>query len=295
MKAKIFIVIFLVLFTTVAAEGQYTVTDLAISVGSRVGISPEYLLCGLWVESAFFKNIGAPMAGLTCGKVNRDAVVFYGLAELFGKDPYTIPGSKAGSFGYGGAIGGGQVLPSTFVDLSGLRFEFRKIFSDRHDRYTKEDVLLIQRKLNKLFGPVLKVDGCMGPSTRHWVWQYVRTYAPQVAPKYVRDPGFVKTFFTIRAGYTYSYNPAEDRVAAVLGAQGPLDPWHPLVSATCMALVLREHGVQRNPRYAFGAYYAGPGGAYKPPAVRYAKRALDYVSWAIGEVDRYWLARGHRR
>lgn len=296
MRRKVAILLlFLVLFPSVGF-GQYTVTELTVSVGTKLAVSPEYLLCGLWVESKFFKDIGAPMAGLACAKVNRDGVVFYGLAKLFKKNPYTAPGSKAGSAGYGSAIGGGQILPSTYCHLSGISFTFKKLFSDSHKEYTKEDLFLIQKKLNSFFGRhVVVVDGCIGPATRGWIWQYVKKIAPQVAKKYVKDPGFVKTFFTIQEGYTYAYDPRKDQIAATLGVQGPLNPWDPVVSTTGMGLLLKKYGIQNTPRYACGAYFAGPGAAYKARGARYAKKFLSFVPWAIGEVDRYWLARGHRR
>lgn len=280
-----------------AAKGnryrEYSVW-LAVYVGGKVQITAEDILCRLKIESGLFRNVGQPMAGLSDVNVNRDAACFWYVASIFGYDPYTALASKAQSFGFGGAIGGAQLLVSTYCDLSGLTVRPKyRLFSDCHKKYKGNDLKVVQHKLNQYFGPVLKVDGKDGKRTRWYLREYFRRVPATVdLSRYAGDPGFVKSFFTLQAGYTVSYNPGEDRIALALGRPGPLNPWDPVVSVTGMAILLKDLGVMKNRHYAHAAYFTGPGGAKSARGKKHARDTLAAWSWARKEVRAYYKKNG---
>ena len=264
--------------------------NLTVHVGDRLQLPAEFLLCGSWVESKFGSRIGSPAAGLIYSHPNRDAVPYYGLAKKFGKNPYAELASEALSYGYGSALGWGQILPSNFSRLSGLEFKYKKLFSDDHKEYTIEDIMTIQRIVNKHFGrAVVTVDGHFGSETLHWVKEYIKEIDPRAPLKYVRiDKGFMKAFFTVQAGYTCSYDSKKDQIAAALGVAGPLNPWDPTASLTAMGLMLKENNVLIDQWYAYGAYFAGPSRARGTRGKDYARKNLSLLLWATKEVDRYF-------
>ncbi len=97
----------------------------------RTGIRPEYLLAELNLESGLGINVGkcyivdetsGASRHITTGKVSakginpaRDLALFLNITRELGKDPFQTPISCWPGFGWGGAMGPAQFIPSTWL------------------------------------------------------------------------------------------------------------------------------------------------------------------------------------
>lgn len=277
---------------------RYAVEDLVAFVASRTGVPSEYLMCLLSEESRMFRNIGRPGKGLADAHVNRDGVASYALADHFGYNASEVKSSQSAESGYGSASGGAQVLPSNHIRLGGWKLRFKKIFTNCHKSYKKRDLVYIQSKLNRHFKrEVVTVDGRPGPNTNRWLVKYFREtvkkkHMPKDLASRVKDAGFVKTMLTVQAGYTLTYSAGDDSIAATLGTPGPHNPWSPIVSLTAGALILKENKVVTRPKYATGAYMAGPKNAFGMYGKDYTKRFYSYFVWAQARMRAYYETYG---
>lgn len=105
--------------------------ELAKYVEKVTGIRPAFLLAVLTQESNIGKNVGqcylknaktgtgvVAYNGKEISKVmspTRDVPSFLKVCEELGRDPYNTPVSCPMSYGWGGAMGPGQFIPSTWV------------------------------------------------------------------------------------------------------------------------------------------------------------------------------------
>lgn len=103
---------------------------IAKSAGAATGVRPAFLLAILTQESNLGKNVGqCYMTNNTTGsginirtggavskvmKPTRDVAPFLAITAAIGKDPHQTRVSCPMSFGYGGAMGPGQFIPSTW-------------------------------------------------------------------------------------------------------------------------------------------------------------------------------------
>ncbi|MDO8436236.1 MAG: lytic murein transglycosylase [bacterium] len=105
--------------------------DIAKYVEGITGVSPAFLLAVITQESNLGKNVGQcylknsstgegiiissgkAVAGVM--KPSRDVSPFLEITKELGRDSYNTPVSCPMSFGYGGAMGPGQFIPSTWV------------------------------------------------------------------------------------------------------------------------------------------------------------------------------------
>ncbi len=97
--------------------------EIANWVSSRTGVRPALLLAVLWQESRLGQNVG------TCNrpgdppskswqeimKPSRDQQPFLQICRELGLDPNTTPVSCPMSYGWGGAMGPAQFIPSTWM------------------------------------------------------------------------------------------------------------------------------------------------------------------------------------
>ncbi|OGZ20850.1 MAG: hypothetical protein A2W55_00605 [Candidatus Nealsonbacteria bacterium RIFCSPHIGHO2_02_38_10] len=105
--------------------------EIAKYVESAVGIRPAFLLAILTQESNMGKNVGqcylknevtgegivaySGKVVLRVMKPTRDISPFISICKDLGRDPFNTPVSCPMSFGYGGAMGPAQFIPSTWV------------------------------------------------------------------------------------------------------------------------------------------------------------------------------------
>ena len=278
----------------------YAVEDLVAFVASRTTVPSEYLMCLLSEESSMFQNIGEPGKGLADAHVNRDGVASYALDDHFGYNASETKSSQSAGGGYGSASGGAQILPSNHITLGGWKLVHKEIFSNCHKSYTKKDLVYIQNTLNQYFErEVVAVDGMPGPKTKKWLVQYFRkTIKKQHMPKpkdlakFVEDEGFVKTMLTVQAGFSLTYHRENDDIAKVMGTPGPHDPRDPVVSLIAGALIMKENGITNRPKYATGAYFAGPKNAFGDRGKGYTERFYSYFVWAQARMRAYYKAYG---
>ena len=114
--------------------------DIAKYVESVTGVRPAFLLAVLTQESNIGKNVGQcflkdPQTGAgvvayngkevsRVMKPSRDVGPFTTITQELGRDPYNTPVSCPMSFGYGGAMGPAQFIPSTWMlyrdELAGI-------------------------------------------------------------------------------------------------------------------------------------------------------------------------------
>lgn len=109
---------------------------LAKQAGAATGVRPALILAILKQETDLGKNVGqclltnaptkgdgkgkntgTPFAGVM--KPTRDVDPFMAITAKLGIDPYSQPVSCPPSYGYGGAMGPGQFIPSTWVIYEG--------------------------------------------------------------------------------------------------------------------------------------------------------------------------------
>ncbi|MFZ3073791.1 MAG: lytic murein transglycosylase [Minisyncoccales bacterium] len=104
--------------------------QIAKTAGAATGVRPAFLLAILTQESNLGKNVGqcymtndATGAGVNIRtgaatakvmKPTRDVAPFIEIVTAIGKDPHATRVSCPMSFGYGGAMGPGQFIPSTW-------------------------------------------------------------------------------------------------------------------------------------------------------------------------------------
>jgi len=105
--------------------------EIAKQVEGITGVRPAFLLAVLTQESNIGKNVGQcylknPTTGageiISTGRVlsrvmkpTRDVGPFLTITEELGRDPYATPVSCPMSYGYGGAMGPAQFIPSTWI------------------------------------------------------------------------------------------------------------------------------------------------------------------------------------
>ncbi|MDD2697064.1 MAG: lytic murein transglycosylase [Candidatus Pacebacteria bacterium] len=105
--------------------------DIAKYVESVTGVRPAFLLAVLTQESNIGKNVGQcflkdPKTGdgvvayngkevSRVMKPSRDVGPFLTITQELGRDPYNTPVSCPMSYGYGGAMGPAQFIPSTWM------------------------------------------------------------------------------------------------------------------------------------------------------------------------------------
>lgn len=85
----------------------------ASSVSSRVGINPAFLMAVLKVESDLGNNVGG--GNWQKDMHSRDKDAFLQITQKLKFDPDRMPVSSAPKYGWGGAMGPAQFLPSTWL------------------------------------------------------------------------------------------------------------------------------------------------------------------------------------
>ncbi len=125
------------LFALAGGGGQIpfpTAITLATEAGKATGVRPALILAVLKQETNLGQNVGqclltnVPNKGDGKGKntgtqfsgvmkPTRDVDPFMAITASLGLDPYSMPVSCPPSYGYGGAMGPGQFIPSTWVLL----------------------------------------------------------------------------------------------------------------------------------------------------------------------------------
>ena len=127
------------LFTLAGGGGQIpfpTALTLAKQAGSATGVRPAFILAVLKQETNLGANVGQCLLtnspakgdgkGKNTGKLfvgvmkpTRDVDPFITITAGLGLDPFAMPVSCPPSYGYGGAMGPAQFIPSTWISMQG--------------------------------------------------------------------------------------------------------------------------------------------------------------------------------
>ena len=92
--------------------------EYAIEAGKQTGIRPAFLLGIIAEESNLGENVGTGSWTVDM-KSPRDTSPFKAITASLGLNPDTMPVSKKQWYGFGGAMGPAQFIPSTWVGLAG--------------------------------------------------------------------------------------------------------------------------------------------------------------------------------
>jgi hypothetical protein len=97
--------------TAISFEKAY---ELALAAEKKTGVRPAFLLGIIAEESNLGENVGTGN-WKTDMHPDRDVPVFEDLTRRLGLNPDTVPVSKKPWYGWGGAMGPAQFIPSTWV------------------------------------------------------------------------------------------------------------------------------------------------------------------------------------
>jgi peptidoglycan hydrolase CwlO-like protein len=92
--------------------------DLAEQAEKRTGVRAAFILGILAEESNLGENVGTG-DWITDMHPNRDKPVFEVITKTLGLNPYSVPVSKKPWYGWGGAMGPAQFIPSTWACFAG--------------------------------------------------------------------------------------------------------------------------------------------------------------------------------
>ncbi len=165
----------------VAAPTFEEAYEIALWVESRTGTRPAFLLSILQQESALGKNVGQCYLADTSSGASvhisngqrysngihptRDIPPFLTITRELGRDPLKTPVSCPLSYGYGGAMGPAQFIPSTWQIV---RNEVRNILGNEPDPWKIRDSFMAS-------GVLLRMNGA-GPRTRQAEWNAAMRY-----------------------------------------------------------------------------------------------------------------------
>ena len=93
--------------------------ELAKTAGARTGVRPALIMGILTQETKLGENIGVAGVWTTDMHPDRDQPIFKVIAATVGFDPNLQPVSRAPGYGWGGAMGPSQFIPSTWAIYGG--------------------------------------------------------------------------------------------------------------------------------------------------------------------------------
>jgi membrane-bound lytic murein transglycosylase B len=88
--------------------------EYAVRAGKKTGVRPAFILGIIAEESNLGENVGTGNWRVDM-KAPRDTVPFQDICARLGLDPDKMPVSKKPWYGYGGAMGPAQFIPSTWI------------------------------------------------------------------------------------------------------------------------------------------------------------------------------------
>ena len=102
--------------------------EYATAVGAKTNIRPAFILGIIAEESNLGQNVGTG-SWLVDMKAPRDTEPFLAICKNLGVDANKAPVSKKAWYGYGGAMGPAQFIPSTWVLYGGFRKDSNGIWN----------------------------------------------------------------------------------------------------------------------------------------------------------------------
>ena len=246
------------------------------------GIRPEFLLGLIKNETALGHNIGTGTY-TTAMHPTRDQTVFPYITETLQYNPDTMPVSANPGFGWGGAMGTAQFIPSTWVCYGGFVNTHTNtcepvdlvIQSPKTLRVgsTGPDVLRLQQFLNKN-GFTIADTGPGSPGNEtdrytHIVAQAVIKFQEHYADRTLKQYGRTRGTGTVNPATRnainqidfyagpWQYDAKRDLIRHFTKNNRPSNPWNPRDAYFASALYLRNLGAATDECKAARRYYAG--------------------------------------
>ena len=246
------------------------------------GVRPEFLLGLIKNESALGHNIGGGVYR-TAMHPTRDQTVFPNITDVLGYNPDAVPVSANPGFGWGGAMGSAQFIPSTWVCYGGFVNAQTNTceMTDPLIQSPKKlvvgsagaDVRRLQEFLNTNGFSIAK-DGPGSPGNEtetytHAVAQAViafqEHYADRILEQYNRTRGTGSVGPATRNAINqidfyagpWRYVAERDIIRRLTHNTTPSDPWNPRDAFFASALYLRNLGAVSDECEAARRYYAG--------------------------------------
>ncbi len=94
---------------------------LAKYAGGKTGVRPALIMGILTQETSLGANLGVPGVWSKDMHPTRDQPIFKVIMATLGLDPNAMPVSRAPGYGYGGAMGPSQFIPSTWAIYGGYK------------------------------------------------------------------------------------------------------------------------------------------------------------------------------
>lgn len=272
---------------------------IAEYANTLTGIRPAFLLGLIKHESDLGKNVGKGSWRIDMHPT-RDKPIFPFIANLLGLSPDDVRVSANPGFGWGGAMGPAQFIPSTWVCYAGLINEktntcYKSNSLIRSTDLLKEgsrgaDVRRLQVFLNKHgFAVSTSGPGSRGSETDVFgsnVKKAVNRFQLEYANRILKPNGLSRptgqvgpsTRAAINELNFYSgpwkYDSKRDKIRNLTGDVIPSNPWKPRDAFLASATYLKELGANTDECKAARRYYAG-GNWRINVALRYCQSVLS--------------------
>ncbi|MCY4576980.1 MAG: lytic murein transglycosylase [Candidatus Kaiserbacteria bacterium] len=278
------------------------------------GVRPAFLLGLIKNESDLGKNVGTGNY-LTDMHPTRDAPIFPYIAKLLGfKDPSELKVSANPGFGWGGAMGPAQFIPSTWVRFAGLvnaktgtASPVRNLIQTTRILQvgsTGADVKRLQQFLNQR-GFTVATSGAGSPgneSSRYTdkvaaaVSRFQERYANRILRPYGYTRGTGAVGNSTRNAINqldffsgpWQYRAEKDLIRKKAGNHRPSNPWNPRDAFFASATYLQQLGAATDECNAAASYYAGPGwrtGQYRQHALNYCRAVASNARIFQRDID----------
>ena len=282
--------------------------NIAQNAQRLTGIRPAFLLGLIKHESDLGKNVGTGSWRVDMHPT-RDAPIFPYITKALGIDPDEIKVSANPGFGWGGAMGPAQFIPSTWVCYGGFVNTksgtcSKNVNLIRGTAILKVgsrglDVKRLQQFLNQngfkvaSTGPGSpgKETTLFGEATAQAVSRFQERYSNRILePYYSRGTGQLgpKTRNAVNELNFYSgpwkYDPKKDKIRQLLKSNRVSNPWNAIDALTVSAMYLSELGGTRDECVAARKYYAG-GNWRTQVALNYCRAVLANAQSFQRDID----------
>ena len=282
---------------------------IAEEVEKRTGVRPAFLLGLIKHESDLGKNVGTGTY-LTDMHPTRDQPIFPYIAKLLGYDPDDLQVSANPGFGWGGAMGPAQFIPSTWVcygglvniktDTCSLRGQLIKTTEVMRTGSRGADVKRLQKFLNQN-GFTITRSGAGSPGKETTVYtddvaravsRFQEKYAGRILRPYGYTRGTGQVGPSTRAAINqlnfysgpWQYRADKDTVRKYTKNDAPSNPWNPRDAFFASGIYLKEIGAAKDECVASRKYYAG-GNWRSQVALNYCRAVLSNARLFQRDID----------
>ena len=252
------------------------------------GVDSAFLLGLIKHESNLGKNVGTAFWN-TDMHPTRDAPIFKEIIKIYGLDASKVKVSAAlrnrngTRFGWGGAMGPAQFIPSTWVCYAGFVNTRTGTCSNRKPLVRQKgllkigssgsDILRIQKFFNEIgftvsdegAGSIGNETSTFGSKLSLAVSRFQEFFKNRILDPYGLRKGTGQVGPSTRAAINelsfgagpWEYNKSKDIIREFTGGESASNPWKPLDAFVASAVFLSELGAKNDTCTAARRYYAG--------------------------------------